>query len=113
MEFQWLFLWSREDSSDGTGFHSIELLTKKVPFKSPSNPGCCEDKWFLTPFPRITPTYLTEHEKVELVPTWCLTPTFYSICYGKVHCRIPKKKQGQQASHITFDLKSVLPPKYI
>jgi hypothetical protein len=36
----------KRSSSERTGVYSTELLAKKVPWKSPNNPGYCqENRW--------------------------------------------------------------------
>lgn len=57
------------------GLYLIECLSDRFPGYSPSNPGCCQACSLLSttvnkaPLLKITPTSLTEHGEVELMPT--------------------------------------------
>lgn len=45
-----------ESSNSGTGFHSIELLAKGVPWKSPNNSGYCQNDGLLSLQTHLGPT---------------------------------------------------------
>ena len=64
-----------EAFSARTGLHLIELSVNGVSWKSPNNPGCCQDYRLLSPTDGRAPllktpsTYRTEHGEVELAPS--------------------------------------------
>lgn len=65
------------------------------------------------PLPMTIFTQFTEHEEVELVPTWSFHATFYSSWWGKVLCRLLKEKCWHQPGHNILDQQFVLSLKYV
>lgn len=103
-------------SSRGSRLHSIELLAKGIPWKFPNNPGYTLRQKGLSEncqqgVSRATPIQLMKKSN------WCLhepSPLHSSLFwYMEVFFILPKEKHGHQPGHKTFDLKYVLPIKYV
>lgn len=111
-----------EVSSSRSVINSIDLLTKRIPWKTQTiqvfaETKCCSLQtdsgfWLLM----ITPTQLMKHEKVKLVAIWSLH--FYVLVFldRKVLSRLLKVIHKHQPSHkmcpIKFDLQLILFAKY-
>lgn len=74
-----------EASTTGTRLYPIELLAKRVPWRSTNNSSCCWEKRLFSlkltaksPLLRTTPTHLIEHE--ELVKTYKEPKNHQSLC---------------------------------
>lgn len=89
---------SSEASSTRTGLRCpILLLAKGVLWESqiaqavPKTTGCSPQNVDKAPLLKRTRVQLTEHEEVELVPTWSPHPCVLVSLEVKVLCRLPKE----------------------
>ena len=75
--------------------------------------GCSLKTDSRAPLLKTTPTQLTEHGEVKLVPTWSPLPYVLPLQCRKALYVLPKGKCGHQSNHKTLDLQSVLPAQYV
>jgi len=94
-EFLVVISCSQASPSGGTGLHSVELLVKRVPCKSPNNPslmqglfssnnkGCSPQTDYATPFHRTIFIQVPDQREVELMHTWSLHSYVRLFCMGR------------------------------